>query len=62
MNARERILRDNGLLTLAAALAIAGGVNAPAASASSARPLHKPAAHRLAHPDPHNFVGTRDAT
>jgi hypothetical protein len=62
MTARERILRDNGLLTIATvvALATAGG------AAASARPMpHNfvhPSPHNFVHPMPHNFAAHRELT
>ena len=48
MNAREKILRDNGLLLLAGAIAIATAGGAQAAS--------RPNPHNFAKPNPHNFA------
>lgn len=48
MNARDKILRDNGLLALATAIALstAGGAAATA----------RPNPHNFVRPYPHNFV------
>jgi hypothetical protein len=61
MTARERILRDNGLLMLAAAVAVA--------TTGSAAAARRPNPHNFAHPShtlnyrpaPHNFSANRDA-
>lgn len=61
MNARDRILRDNGLLTLAAAVALATAGGATAASKPEPHNFAKPNPHNFAHPMPHNF-GKRHLT
>lgn len=48
MNAREKILRDNGLLMLATAIAMGTAGGAAAAS--------RPNPHNFVRPNPHNFV------
>lgn len=48
MNARDKILRDNGLLMLATAIAMG--------TAGGALAAKQPDPHNFAKPDPHNFV------
>lgn len=62
MTARDRILRDNGLLALAAALALTAAGNAAAGSRPDPHNFVKPLPHNFVHPSPHNFTIRRNAT
>jgi Tfp pilus assembly ATPase PilU len=62
MTARERILRDNGLLILAGAIALGSSTGAAAATKPSPHNFPRPPHVLTYHPDPHNFAARRQAT
>lgn len=62
MNARDKILRDNGLLCLATAIALSAAGGATAASRPDPHNFVKPNPHNFAHPMPHNFTARRNAS
>ncbi len=55
MNARDKILRDNGLLALSVAIALGSAGGAAAAAKPDPHNFVKPNPHNFAHPMPHNF-------
>ena len=60
MTARERILRDNGLLMLAAAVAVSTAGSAAAARRPSPHNFPRPPHVLNYRPAPHNFSANRD--